>query len=771
MSLLSRFLTLTIREQVCLTITLLTIFSFLVILCLPCSFSYEILKEDYKQKKKFFYNEYKEYIEACFYYQGYNLLKYEEIIKRMLKEAYKYSTRGDYFQYKMGVQEDYSEQFPVRDLFYNESKEDENRTDILYFHCYNEDKELCKNIKENLKNKYESLYSLIFATDVYNRFRLPEINVPIVDKAFAVNVNNSFMFSFDKKIMMNNLGIDFKNDSVDTIDFIARNLEDYVDDKFFLYDKLYEKAEIEVNSHFLKYIFEIYEYTPDEKKVEIYDQAKRICGYYSSIQFTNDKSRVLSYNYETDIFYYLEIYFESEFLLPIHQTLSNELDIDFIPLFSHNNTIISPHICLFFMMRQTHDMFTEEKMNELLKKFIKGNSTIEDCFWDNNNYEKQQKLKEAFEEVDVHFLDISNKIRQGIYKLQNGEPLYFMKYSFPNFNLLKNFQSDHLILDPLNFLLFAPFKEPMEYSEYIWSQHKNLFYLIVILILYIWLICLAINMLIFCKVIKQITEPIYKLQEAIESNNIKDEKVFNYEYDDIINELFITCKELLTRQIDTKNSNKYTNQFNILNSGKDKDNMIDKNKYEKNLIINNDIMNKLINEQQNMNDLSSNIDVNKELDIDLENNKEEDHLELLESTKKEDKKDKENKDSNDENKNNTLNTNKSNDEDEKESYKSLFKLAEYLYYYRCKNEDNIITINNTPTDETNSAKSKMNKIKKKISRIKSTVGENDENISINMFKDKDITYMWYMEMKKKNNKSFNYQVNDDYEELFMDYIV
>ena len=39
-------------------------------------------------------------------------------------------------------------------------------------------------------------------------------------------------------------------------------------------------------------------------------------------------------------------------------------------------------------------------------------------------------------------------------------------------------------------------------------------------------------MLIFCKIIKQITEPIYKLQEAIELNNIKDESIFKYEYDD-----------------------------------------------------------------------------------------------------------------------------------------------------------------------------------------------------------------------------------------------
>ena len=273
-------------------------------------------------------------------------------------------------------------------------------------------------------------------------------------------------------------------------------------------------------------------------------------------------------------------------------------------------------------------------------------------------------------------------------------------------------------------------------------------------------------MLIFYKVIKQITEPIYKLQEAIEANNVKDENVFKYEYDDIINELFITCKELITRQIDTRNNTKYSKQFNILNSGNDKNNVIDKSKYEKNLIINNDIMNELINEQQNMNDLSENIDTNTELDEDLVD-KEEKHANL----EKEENKQKDDKNINDNNDKfkNIVNQNKIEEENDKESYKSLFRLAEYLYYYRCKNEDNIITVNTAITDESKkSNKMKMNKVKKKISKIQS-IYEVEENISINMFKDKDITYLWYMEMKKRKNKSFNYQVSDDYEELFMDF--
>ena len=764
MTLASSFLTLSIREQVCITIIVLTLFSIIVILCLPCSFSYEILREDYKKKKKFFYNEYKEYIEACFYYQGYNLLKYEELIKRMLKQADKYSQRESVFGFESDFKEEYSEQFPVRDWNYNSTKDDEDRKDILYFYCYNEKAGKCEEIKDNLRSKYESLYSLIFATDVHNRFRIPEIDLPIVDKALTVSINNSFMFSFDKNNILNNINTNFVKDAERTIDFISRNVEDYVRSKFFLYDRLYEKVEYEMESFLFKSELEDGDYNKEEERERILDFSKSVSGYYSSVQFDNDKSRLFSYNPNNDNYYYLELYMSPEFISSVHQSLSNELNMNFIPLYHHNDTLMLSDACVFFLMKQSNDIFTEEALNDLLKKIIKGNSSIKDCFLDKDNFENQKIIKETFEKVEAPFLHISNKIHQGIFRIGDKNPFYFMKYSFPNLNLLKNFQSDYLLLDQINFYLLASFKEPIEYSDYIWDQYRNLFYLIVILILYIWILCLIINMLIFCKVIKQITEPIYKLQKAIESNNIKDESVFKYEYDDIINELFITCKELLTRQIDTSNNTKYSNQFNILNSRNDKNNLIDKSKYEKNLIINNDIMNQLINEQQNMNDLSGNIDINNQIDEDFEGDDNFDKIGTNENIIHEDT----NQENIEKNKNIII-QNKISDDKEKESYKSLFRLAEYLYYYRCKNEENLITVNGAVPDESKkSNKSKINKAKKKISKIGSVI-ETEENITINMLKDKDLTYMWYMEAKKKKNRSFNYHISEDYEELFMDF--
>ena len=70
MSLSSRFLNLSIKEQICISIILLTLFCILVILIVCCSLLYEILNKDYEQKKIYFYKKYKQYMESSFYYQS-----------------------------------------------------------------------------------------------------------------------------------------------------------------------------------------------------------------------------------------------------------------------------------------------------------------------------------------------------------------------------------------------------------------------------------------------------------------------------------------------------------------------------------------------------------------------------------------------------------------------------------------------------------------------------------------------------------------------------
>ena len=98
MSLQTSFLTLSIKEQIYILIIFLTLFSIIVILCLCCSFSYEILKEDYKQKKLYFFDKYKDYIESCFYFQNFYLSQYEEVIKRLQKQIWKFHQTSKIYQ-------------------------------------------------------------------------------------------------------------------------------------------------------------------------------------------------------------------------------------------------------------------------------------------------------------------------------------------------------------------------------------------------------------------------------------------------------------------------------------------------------------------------------------------------------------------------------------------------------------------------------------------------------------------------------------------------
>ena len=192
---------------------------------------------------------------------------------------------------------------------------------------------------------------------------------------------------------------------------------------------------------------------------------------------------------------------------------------------------------------------------------------------------------------------------------QEEYPYFFMKYPFPNYNILKDFNSEYLHLEQVNFYLYASFKEPVKLSDSVLHFSQNCIILITMLILYVWIISLFINIFIFYRVINSLIQPIIQLQKAIESSSIKDENIFKYNYDDIINELFVTCKELLNGQIENRENG--IKNFNILSIPKDNRKKTDDNLYKKNLIINNEIMNDLIHKQQTMMDFSNNIKLNQ----------------------------------------------------------------------------------------------------------------------------------------------------------------
>ena len=465
----------------------------------------------------------------------------------------------------------------------------------------------------------------------------------------------------------------------------------------------------------------------------------------------------------------------------------------YIPMFYENNTIVSSELCFLFLLNQIEFQTDNYNITELYDKIEKGKSNLEKCFAYKDKVNSQLDMKDILNLNFTSFLDLHNSIFQGIMYLTNNTndfPFYFIKYSYPEYNILKDFRTEYLFLDQTDFFLFTSFKEPLKFSNYILQITQNCFLLIVVIILYIWILCLFVNLLIFISVINNWTDPIEKLQDAVESSSVIDENIFKYENDDIINELFGTCKELLSGQINN-NENGLKN-FNILSKSKDKQEKekIDKNIYKKNLVINNDIMNKLIDQQQNMMDFSNNIKLNPQASTNekekISKKKKLNNLTTDTNSEKNLVSSSENK-IKETNKNSTYKKNlnsKNSDKEDIEPYIKLFKIAEYLNAQSNKIETNNIFIigNNSIMDESKMSKiiSKNNKnVNNSIKRnmnLKSSIirsdlltnNENSENITINMLDEQNISYLWYMEAKKRNNKSFNYHISDNYKELFLD---
>ena len=779
MNLKSCFFTLSMTEQLCITIISLTIFCIIVIISICGSLAYEFLKEDYRQKKLYFFEKYQDYIETCFFFQNFYLLQYEELIKRIQKQIWEYQQSSSIYKFNSNFMKKEKENILHNidmDHYYSSNNNQiyNNINDFpIFYTCFYDSSSECSSIENILLKEYDTFSSSIFSP--YNRdiLVIPSLGKDIMSTPIFFNVITYTMYSFDylkmiKKIVdicgnKFDLGKIFRyyDNIVNKTKYSINNyLSLFFKNKPALLEHMFEKILNEINETFYPYI-----------NLKSYlDISMTFSGYFPNMDYPNDKFYFINNIEEYYYYYYIESNTINNYLYYINNKISSFIDMYFIPTYFENNTIISSDLCVLFLLKQINFQKEENDLNEIINNIIKGKSKIDECLI-KDKINDNIGMNDILFSINITSFLFLNKynINHGILYLKDSE-YYFLKYSYPNYNTLKDFNSDYFILDQNNYYLFASFSEPINYADFCFQISLKCFYIIILVIIYVWALCLIINLFIFNKVIVQLTEPIKKLQDAVESSSITDENIFRYEYDEIINELFLTCKELLSGEIG-RNKNSIGN-FNIIS----KNQVIDKNKYTKNLIINNEIINKLISEQQSMMDFSKNIEVNdfnnydfnEEQDNNKKNIKNKNNLELNIDINdvKEKIKEKENKK---EGKSNEIN---------REPYEKLFKFGEYLFYCKNKIKEKYIKINeDKDKDSMHSNASKLDNYHRKrsikyLSKFDSskTVEEN-ENVSINMIDKKDMRYLWYMEAKKKNNISLNYNIGKNLDGLFSEYII
>ena len=802
MNLKAKFLTLSMKEQICITIIALDLFCILVLLSICGSLAYEILKEDFNQKKLYFYEKYKEYIESCFYFHNFCFLQYEEILKRTQRQMWDHFQVSSEYNFKSNFKNEANNKlskieiksyYPINETLLNSVNDDE----LLFYTCFdNSDSSAsqCSSMEDLISNQYSSLASLISSHNIYDSFRIPLYDTPIFDTPIIFNINRYIMYSFDISKMVYKIhqicGNEFNIAKIyNYYEYKQSNIINYVKNKlkFFFQNQnplifhIFEKIIIEMAAQY--HISSTLSYNSYE------NLAYSTTGFFSVIDYSNDNFYLINSFEYYYFFYYIESNIIKDYLYFMNSRISLYIDVYLIPLYFQNNTIINPDLCILFILKQLDYYTDQNKIDELYQKIIKGKSKIEECFVEQDILNSQPEVKDIFNLNFDDFLFVANyTIYEGIVNLRNW-PYYYIKFTTPNYNSLKDFKSDYFILDQINYYLFFSFRDPIKYTNLLNQISLNCYYIIILLFTYNWTLCLVFNLIIFYKVINRLTEPFKKLREAVQTSSIKDENNFTYEYDEIINELFITCKELITGKIDKSNKEKGLNNFNILSLPKDIQKDIEENRYIKNLIINNDIMNQLIIQQQTMMDFSKNIQLN---DFNNANN----------ACSNEGKK---NISSNqiininfhnsfNLGSGNTINMNTINNKksiinevkeiEDKQPYQKLFQISQYLYYYQNKTDNNYIQINDNvikDIDESRMSKFSRNnnkkyslktneKLYKSIKRGDSKVyDDTHKNISINMINNQSMSYLWYMEAKKKKNKSLNYKISDNFDELFTEY--
>ena len=120
-----------------------------------------------------------------------------------------------------------------------------------------------------------------------------------------------------------------------------------------------------------------------------------------------------------------------------------------------------------------------------------------------------------------------------------------IRYTYPDIFLLERRRPSYINPNYLHIYTLMNFYFPFSYIQEKSDFLKVNFYFITLTNFHFWIIIFVIIIVICLKISKDITKPLLKLKNAIDTMSFNDEKIFEYKDDDNINELFVMCKELV----------------------------------------------------------------------------------------------------------------------------------------------------------------------------------------------------------------------------------
>ena len=185
-----------------------------------------------------------------------------------------------------------------------------------------------------------------------------------------------------------------------------------------------------------------------------------------------------------------------------------------------------------------------EKMND--NENDNNRITIDKCLLDyEDNYYKQYLIQN-----NTFFYEINSGYNSSFIQLlfPNSQNEYMVtRYSYPDYFLIAKKRPNYFIPTNLKVYTFMnyyfPYSHAVDNSDFLLLN----FYTITSSNWHFWILIFIMIFIICLKLSRDITGPLIKLKRAIDRMSFSDQAIFEYKDDEIINELFVMCKELVNK--------------------------------------------------------------------------------------------------------------------------------------------------------------------------------------------------------------------------------
>ena len=729
MSIKGRFLQMEISQQIRITLYIISFCSTIFFVGLFICYSYQVIEQSYQQQKEYFLNMKSSEGTSMMFFQNVNLLLYEETVKLMINQIYNYFYAKQFYISKILFNESY-----INQHIYNYQSSIESNDSFFYCANENDDNHYNKTYFENNLIKALPIVKIIQnqKSIIFNKSFLSEF--VIYDK------ENNIIFSMNKTKIKHTINDDNIFNSNDNIFFQNLAKKHYERMLYFfqlkvsgllpMLDLLYYKLMKHFENYYNKTSKEIYSnYT---YLLSYLTKTQPVINYNHSLISIIDNINIsevnmivyneLAYNYINEIFSLIYSFQDKFVAIPVYD----------------DDTLFCKSSCFYFLLFQKfiqNQNISNDDIEKISNSIISGISKIEECFISVNN----KYIQFLFDDINNNSIFFFQKQNVRLFNRTGYKMYEILKYGYPSYRGLFLFNPIYIFDNHFYVYLFINFIRINKQINNLKQVLFNCYLGIIICCFILWMIIIIIIIIIEKNISFEVTHPIKKLKQCIETMNLMDDKIFEYPEDNSINELFKTCKELLKGDLYQKKK-------------KTKENYEELNIKNQNLIINNKIISDMI--------INENIDKIDQDDIQyfekyryrkvLEKKRKKLTNEILKNfnTLKEISDFKVNDDNDNINNESIFNSKNNNNicSDEKDSdeelklYNSFHQLGEIIFDK--KTFDDIRNEYETEND---------NIVFKKLKRIR------DSEKHIYIQNKKNILYHWYMNAKKK--RSGNIHIN------------